>query len=383
MSAASAPPLRFCVDLNHLGWARAQARGDDPGAAVARAVALARAADAAGADSLWATEDPDGWDAFAVLGALARDTTRLRLGPGVSNPYGRHPNLLAASVATLDGLSAGRAFLGLGRGQVEWYRRALGVPTGDPLAALEETVRLLRLWWSPPHVASSVDPSPPAPSAAPVPFRVRSWERSVHPAQHPPGPPIYLAAVGPRALALAGRVADGVLFNDFASETFLRTAIADARDAAAAAGRDPAWLVFAARAGVTVTDDPEPVLERRKAQLALVNGLPGMDRLLDEPGFDVPAIVAAIRRHLRTEAVLAAGGGFPALRREGDLAAARAAIPTALVARLAVVGPLSHVRRRLAALRALGVTHVFVAPPGPGEPPEALAATLAALAARS
>jgi len=373
MTVASSPALRLCVDLNHLGWARAQARGGNPGAAVARAVALARAADAAGADSLWATEDPDGWDAFALLGALARETTRLRLGPGVSNPYHRHPNLLAASVATLDGLSGGRAFLGLGRGQVEWYRQALGVPTGDPVRALDATVHLLRAWWSPPHVASSDEPASP--------FRVRAWERDVHPVQPAPGPPIYLAAVGPKALALAGRVADGVLFNDFASETYLRGAITAVREAAAAAGRDPASLVFAVRAGVAITDDPESILERRKGQLALVNSLPGMDRLLDEPGFDIPAIVAAVRRHLRTAEVLAAGGGFPALRRTGDLAAAKAAIPTALVARLAVVGPLPDVRARLAALAALGATHVFVAPPIPNDPPEAIGEALGALTA--
>ena len=357
-------PLQFCLDLSHHAWARAP----DPKEAVERTIEVARIADGAGLDSLWVSEDPDGWDAFALLGALARETGRIRLGPGVANPYLRHPNLLAASIATLDRLSGGRAFLGLGRGQTEWYARAFGMEVGKPVAVLEETIDLLRQWWSPPHRASSVGH-----------LGVREWERSVGPLQA--APPVYLAAVGPRALDLAGRHADGVLFNDLTSDTFLAGAMAAVRAGAAAAGRDPARLRFYVRAGVTVTDDPEPILERKKGYLALVNTLPGMERLLETPGFDVAGIVAEVRRLMRTDEVLARGGGFPALRREGDLTAARAAIPTELVARLAVVGPLKYVRARLRALADLGATHLFVAPPTPGQSIEAYAADLARLIA--
>ncbi len=300
-------------------------------------------------------------------------TTRARLGSGVTNPYLRHPNLLAASVATLDRLAAGRAFLGLGRGQPEWYARALGVETGDPLATLEETIGLLRRWWSPPHRATAEGQGRGAP------FGVRDWERTVHPAQPPPGPPIYLAAAGPKALALAGRRADGVVFNALTSDTFLAEAIPAVRAAAAAAGRDPTRLAFFLRTAVAVTDDPVPILERQKTLIALVNALPGMDRLLATPGFDVPAVMAEVRRRMRTADVLARGGGFAALRRAGDLPAARAAIPTELVARLAIAGPLSHVRARLATLTALGVTHVSVAPPEPGEGVDRFAETLRGL----
>src|SRR5687767_12752219 len=104
--------LRYCLELSHGEWTRG-----DPAAKVARTLERIRIADAAGFDSVWLTEDPDGWDAFALLGAVARQTERIRLGTGVTNPFLRHPNLIASSVATLDRLSAGRAFLGLGRGQ--------------------------------------------------------------------------------------------------------------------------------------------------------------------------------------------------------------------------------------------------------------------------
>jgi alkanesulfonate monooxygenase SsuD/methylene tetrahydromethanopterin reductase-like flavin-dependent oxidoreductase (luciferase family) len=231
---------------------------------------------------------------------------------------------------------------------------------GKPLAVLEETIELLRAWWAPPYRASS-----PAAAGAKSHFNVREWERGVAPLQR--HIPIYLGAVGPKALTLAGRLADGVLFNDLASIGFIRFAVAAVREAVVVAGRDPAALEFYARTGVTVTDDPEPVLERKKATIALIHALPGMDRLLDVPGFDVPSMMAKVRQAMRTDEVLAAGGGFPALRRTGDLNAAKAAIPTELVARLAVVGPLPEVRARLREYARAGVTHVFLAPPTRGQ----------------
>lgn len=355
--------VRFALDLSHHPWTRAR----DPVAAADATLALAAAADAGGIDAIWVSEDPDGWDAFALLGALARVTRRAHLGTGVTNPYLRSPNLLAASMATLDRLSGGRALLGLGRGQPEWYARALGVDVGSPLALLDETIGLLRQWWAAPHRASS-------PAGAPL--GVLDWQRTVDPVQS--RPPILLAAAGPKALALAGRLTDGVIFNALTSDAFLAEAIPAVRAAAAAAGRDPARLAFVLRTPVAVVDDPTRHLERAKTLMCLVNALPGMDRLLATPGFDVPAVMADVRRLMRTEEVLARGGGFPDLRAAGDLTAARDAIPTDLVARLALAGPLPSLRPRLAALARLGVTDLSLAPP-PDPSPAAFAARLADL----
>src|SRR5262245_57842308 len=122
--------LTVALELSHQSWTRG-----NPQQSVDRTLRTIRLADDAGFDSLWLTEDPDGWDAFAVLGAFARETHHIRLGTGVTNPYQRHPNLIAASVSTIDRLSNGRAFLGLGRGQPEWYRTALGMDVRSPLAA--------------------------------------------------------------------------------------------------------------------------------------------------------------------------------------------------------------------------------------------------------
>src|SRR5215218_2981563 len=172
--------MRFTLDLSHHPWAR-----DHGEQAPRHTLQVAHAADAAGIDVIWASEDPEGWDAFAVLGAIAAVTESAELGTSVTSPYPRHPNLLAASVATLDRLSQGRAVLGLGRGQAEWHRDALGIDTGDPLAVLGETVALLRQWWQAPHRATSPGDEY---------FQIRGWERVIHPRRD--DVPIYLAAAG-------------------------------------------------------------------------------------------------------------------------------------------------------------------------------------------
>jgi 5,10-methylenetetrahydromethanopterin reductase len=342
--------MQFALALSHHAWTR-----DAEGTAARHSLDVARAADAGGIDAIWVSEDPEGWDAFAVLGALACITESAALGTSVTSPYPRHPNLLAASVATLDRLSGGRAVLGLGRGQPEWHRDALGIATGDPLHVLDETIALLRAWWTPPHRARS-------PAAGH--FGVRTWERTIVPLQS--HMPILLAAAGPKALDLAGAVCDGVIFNLLTSEQFLRAAIPRVRAVASETGKDPAALVFVLRTTVTVVDAPAAerrALDHDKNLFALIATLPGMDRLVQTAAFDVPAVLREVGAIMRTGETLAAGSGFPALRRRGDLAAARAVIPDALIRHLGLVGSLPDVRERLRMLAAIGVTHVGVKPP--------------------
>lgn len=361
-------PLQFALDFSHHAWDRG-----DP-AAPARTLQTAQAADQAGIDAIWVSEDPEGWDAFALLGALANVTTLCQLGTSVTSPWPRNPNLLAASVATLDQLSGGRAVLGLGRGQVEWHRDALGVETGSALTALRETITLLRTWWQPPYRASS------SPDAH---FHIRDWERSVAPL-HPP--PIYLAAAGPQTLALAGELADGVIFNVLTSEQALRDAIPQVRTAAISAGRDPDELAIILRTEIALIDDDlseRKALSRAKSIFALLAGFPGMGRLYQVAGYDVESIIADVRAAMRFTEVLTGSGGFPALRRTGDLAAARGAISDDFIRTLALVGNLGELTPRLASLQDLGVSCVSVTPPAEAGSVKAWQQTLRAFRARA
>jgi alkanesulfonate monooxygenase SsuD/methylene tetrahydromethanopterin reductase-like flavin-dependent oxidoreductase (luciferase family) len=351
--------LRFCVDSGHGIIAGPQGHGDREGVqrAIRELVAFAKAADRAGVDSFWLSEDPDGWEGSQLLALIAWETDRIRVGPGVFNPWYRHPALIAASLSTLDAVSDGRAFLGFGRGQTEWYDRALGIDVAHPVTALEEAIALLRQWLARPWVARAAE-------GATV-FPVTEWPRVTGPVQE--RLPIYLAAVGPKALAVGARLADGIIFNDLASITFMERAIREVRAGAEAAGRDPAALRFFARSAVTITDDPEAVYEQRKGTVVMIHALPGMERLLETPGFDTDAMIADVRRAMRTIKVLDRGGNFPELRAAGDIVAAKKAIPAGLMRELVVAGPVEAVRARLRQFREIGVTDVFLARP-PGDP---------------
>lgn len=370
-TARAEPPIRFALDAGHRLLADSQVDGsaDDVQAAIDTLVETARVAERAGISSFWLAEDPDGWDAIAMLSVLARETDRIHLGPGVINPYFRHPSLTAASVSTLDALSGGRAFLGFGRGQTEWYEQALGMDVGSPIAALEESFQLLRQWF---HRPWRADAEPDATQ-----FRVTGWQRVTGPVQD--HVPIYLAAVGPKAMSLAARYADGVIFNDLASITFMERSIREVCEQAAAAGRDPDQLSFFARSSVTITDNPEAIFERRKSTVAMIHVLPGMERLLRTPGFDTDAIIAKVREAMHTMEVLERGGNFPELRRAGNFAEARKHIPTELMRELVVAGPVDDVKQRLRTFRDIGVTDVFLAPPPKDEPVERLADIVSAL----
>lgn len=347
--------LAFCLDAGPASWVNSQRKGDVQAmrSAVDATIRLGITADEAGIDSLWLLEDPDGWDAFAVLGAIAQQTERIRLGTGVVNPYYRHPAQIAASISTLDFLSDGRAFLGLGRGQTEWYERALGMDVGTPTNRLPETIALLRQWWNEGMFASS----PPGMHE----FGVQGWERELRPLQA--HVPIYLAAVGPIAMRIAAEHADGVIFNDLTSFAFMRDQIVKVKEMAAAVGRDPDAITFNARCQVTITDDPEDLYEKRKTTVAMIHSLPGMERLLQSETHDIDQIMADVRHAMRVDDVLDRGGAFSALRREGNLDVAKAAIPTDLMAELVVAGDIASVRRQLTELADIGVTHVFLAAP--------------------
>ena len=322
---------------------------------------MARTAEAAGVDSLWVPEAPFYWDAYAILGSLARTTERVRLGTGVTSPYLRPPHLLAMSAATLDRLSGGRAFLGLGRSLPQWYQRLLAMETGEPVRVMEETLTLLRQWWHEPHEASITGH-----------FRVSRLQRYTHGVQ--PVLPIYLAAVGPRMRRLAARLADGVLLQ-WPTVDFVRRVVREAREAALSAGRPPNELSVIVSTGVDVTGDTEASLERIRLELALYLAVPGMERSLTGTGLDVLSVVSRVREAMRSKEVIDGGGWTRDFERVGDIETASRAIPTDLAEQVAAIGPADTVRRRLSEYRDAGATHFFVPAPA-GQPAEEYAGYL-------
>jgi F420-dependent oxidoreductase-like protein len=123
---------------------------------------IARAADDAGFESIWlmdhlfqiasiAKPEEDMLEAYTTLGYLAACTSRARVGTLVTGVHYRHPGVLVKQVTTLDVLSGGRAWLGIGAGWYERESRGLGVPfprVGERFARLEETLRIVHQMWT-------------------------------------------------------------------------------------------------------------------------------------------------------------------------------------------------------------------------------------------
>src|SRR6202034_2542568 len=160
-------------------------------------VEQARAAEAIGLGTAWIGERYDTKDLPSLAGALSQTTTRIRIGAAVTQTGVRHPMVLASMGQTLQALSGGRFVLGIGR-SAPWRWRNYGV-RAPTLASLGDTADILRRLWA----GETVRYEGPA-------GRFPQLRLPQRPDVGPP--PLLIAAVGPKTLALAGRCFDGVIF---------------------------------------------------------------------------------------------------------------------------------------------------------------------------
>lgn len=200
----------------------------------AELVAEARIADAAGFGSAFVSERFNVKDAAVLSGALAAATTQMGIATAATNHTTRHPIVTATMGATLAELSGGRFALGLGRGiTAQWQILGLPVITS---ARIEDAAGVFRRLWAGEMIVGHDGPLGTYPLL------------NLGVAVTPP-PPIMLVTMSPKTLALAGRIADGVVLHTFLSDETTRTAVRVVRDAAEQAGRDPSsvriWSVLA------------------------------------------------------------------------------------------------------------------------------------------
>lgn len=197
-----------------------------PDHTVERTLALARQAEAAGFEHGWLFDSHVLWrDPYPLLTLIAGATERLRLGTCVTNPGTREPSVTASLLATLDEVSDGRMDLGIGRG--DSARRVLGKPP-ITLANTEEAITLIRTLVAGGRIEYEG-------TELHFPW-TRGWTL-----------PVWVAGYGPMALAMTGRVADGLILQ-LADPDLIRWFVAQVRDATKAAGRDPASVRIQAAA---------------------------------------------------------------------------------------------------------------------------------------
>jgi F420-dependent oxidoreductase-like protein len=325
------------LGLNVGYWGMRGAASDD--------LELVQEAERLGFAVVWAAE-AYGSDAVSVLAWLAAHTSRIDLGSAVLQIPARTPTMTAMTAATLDTLSAGRFRLGLGVSGPQVSEGWHGVRFAKPLLRTREYVEVVRLALSRQRVEYAGEtyrlPLPDGPGKA--------LHLMLHPVRE--HIPIYLAAIGPRNLELAGEIADGwqpVFFApEHADELLDRV-----RAGRTKAGHDDlAGFDISATVPIVVGDDARACADPVRPYAALyVGGMGSREQnfynaLAVRMGYGDAAAVVQERYLAR------------------DYDGAAAAVPFEFVDRTALLGPVPRIADRLQAYADAGVTTVSLAPYG-------------------
>jgi probable F420-dependent oxidoreductase len=290
-----------------------------------RLVSLTRQAEEAGFAYGWLFDSHLLWlEPYPLLTLMALNTTRMRLGTCVTNPATRDPTVTASALATLNVISGGRMDLGIGRG--DSARRVMGKkPT--TLATLEQATRIIR------DLASG------EPTGYDGEQIRMEWAGGTL--------PVWIAGYGPKALHMAGRIADGVILQ-FADPHLIRWCLGFVRAGAEAAGRDFAAIKIMAAAPVWVADDLAVARDRVRWFPALVSNHV-MDLIARYDPADLPPELTAYVQHR---------DGYD-YRHHAEVGSGNAQfVADDVVDRFCIVGPVAEHRRRLGELADLGV-HQF------------------------
>jgi F420-dependent oxidoreductase-like protein len=306
-----------------------------PGTNPLELIGLAQEAERLGYDSAWAAE-AWGTDAVSVLAWLGATTERIKLGSAILQMPGRTPALTAMTAATLDLLSGGRLLLGLGPSGPQVVEGWHGQPWGKPLARTREYVEIVRaalaretVEHKGEHYAIPYDGPGATGLGKPLKLMARPLRADV---------PIYLAAMGPKAVALAQEIADGWLPLFFVPER--------AREVFGDMGSD--GFDVAPSVPLVLLDDVEAARDALKPYYALYIGGMGSrgknfyNELFTRYGYEAEA--AAIQ-----DAYL-----------DGRQRDAAALVPDAFVDEAALVGPKERIAERLEAYRESGATTLLL-----------------------
>lgn len=294
----------------------------------AELIDLACAAEEAGFDQLWVSNDLMLRSAPVLIGTLAARTQRIHLGIGIMNPYTVHPTELAMIAATAQEVSAGRFLLGIGAGAADFLSWA-GIERRKPMRATRQAVAALRQILGHPDVN---------PADLPDWFSSEAFLRW----NVDTPPPVYVGAMGPQMRRLSGEIADGALPLLYPPELYTQ-ARADVLAGLERANRDSTNFDLPACVWVSVGEEAQA---RRG--------------LAEKLAYYGPSI---------SPVQLAAAGLTPedfepaaAHARRGDLDEAVGLISESMLA-LGIAGSAQAVLARCRGLAEIGVDHISFGPP--------------------
>ena len=314
--------------------------GPPPGAAeqVAEAERL-------GFDSVW-TAESWGSDALTPLAWWGASTSKLRLGTSIMQLAARTPTAAAMAALTLDHLSEGRFILGLGVSGPQVVEGWYGVPYDKPLARTRAYVEIIRQVLERQQPVQHEGPfyTLPCPGGTGLGKPLRSI---THPLR--PDIPIFLAAEGPKNVALAAEIADGWLaaFYSPGNDAVYHQALAEGFGRPGAR-RSAADFEVTCSVPVSIGDDVEAAADTVRPHLALyIGGMGARSRNFHREVFVRLGYEAECERIL--EFYLA-----------GRKHEAEAAVPLGMVEEVALVGPVEKIRDDLARWRESAVTTMAV-----------------------
>ena len=222
----------------------------------------ARAAERAELGSVWIIEDYFQPGAFTLAGAAAAAAPRVVVGIGVINPYTRHPALLAMETAALAGIAPGRVVLGIGSSNKRWIAEQMGIPFTAPLTAVRESVEIVRRLLAGERLSYGGQT-----------FHLEGVVLESRPEERVP---MFLGVKGPKALAMAAEVADGVLCSVLASPAHVKRV-------RAAVGRERAVIAYVP---VMIDADATRARDALKPLLARYLGVLHGQSILADAGLD-------------------------------------------------------------------------------------------------
>jgi len=305
-------------------------------------LAMAQEADRLGYAVVWAAE-AYGSDTVSMLAWMAGQTRRIDLGAGVMQIPARTPAMTAMTAATIDALSGGRFRLGLGVSGPQVSEGWHGVPFAKPLARTREYVEIVKMAIARQPVSYAGEHyTLPLPDGAGKALRLGF---------HPPreAVPIYLAAVGPKNLELAGEIADGwlaVFFApDAAGEYLQHIERGRAKQGLGLTGFDVAPTV-----PVVIGDDLATCADVIRPYTALYVG--GMGSR-EQNFYNQLAVRMGYADEART---------IQDLYLSRQVAEAAAAVPQEFIERTAIIGNKIQVKERIKQYAAAGVGTLSVSP---------------------
>jgi F420-dependent oxidoreductase-like protein len=314
--------------------------GPPPGAAE-----TIQEAERLGYDSVW-TAEAYGSDALVPLAWWGASTERIKLGTGIVQISARTPAATAMAAMTLDHLSGGRVILGLGVSGPQVVEGWYGQPFAKPLARMREYIGILREIWAREGPVTNQGPHYPLPIGDGTGLG-KPLKSSIHPLRE--DIPIYLAAEGPKNIAMAAELCDGWLAIFFSPhhEELYRGPLEEGF-ARPGARRRPEEFEVAATVPLIVTDDPESAMDAVRPMYALYFG--GMGARSANFHANVPVRMGYEAEVSRIQELYLAG--------KKDEAAA--AVPTGLIEELTLIGREDKVRHDLEAWRESRVTTLLV-----------------------